>query len=167
MRIDLLLFSLILAGDRVVKIIIPHYLDLHQSVPVVPGFFDITYVRNSGGAFGILGSWDSPYRRLFFVLASITALVLLYILYRQAALTASRSARTAIILIASGAAGNLYDRAVAGEVVDFLDFFIGSHHWPAFNVADVAISTGAFLLAYVYLRDRDEMPRGMDQAGAP
>lgn len=167
MRIDIFFFSLILATDRIIKIIIPRLLDLHQSIPVIPGFFHITYVRNSGGAFGILGSWDSPYRRLFFILASVAALVLLYILYREAASTASRYAKTAVIFIASGAAGNLYDRIMTGEVVDFLDFFIGSHHWPAFNVADTAITTGALLLAYTYLKDRNEITHEMDQSGAP
>jgi signal peptidase II len=167
MRIDIFLFSIILAIDRIIKIIIPRVLDLHQSIPVIPGFFHITYVRNSGGAFGILGSWDSPYRRLFFILASVAALVLLCILYRQVALTLSRYARTAVVLIASGAAGNLYDRTTTGEVVDFLDFFIGSHHWPAFNVADTAITIGAFLLAYVYLKERNELTHEVDRSGAP
>jgi signal peptidase II len=165
MRIDIILFSVILAADRAIKIIVPALMDLHQSIPVIPGFFHITYVRNSGGAFGILGSWDSPYRRLFFILASVAALVLLYILYRQAALTTSRYAKTAVILIASGAAGNLYDRIATGEVVDFLDFYIGNSHWPAFNVADTAITTGAFLLGYIYLRDRKETTSEMDRPG--
>lgn len=167
MRIDILLFTVILAADRTIKVIVPRYLDLYQSIPVIPGFFQITYVKNSGGAFGILGGWDSPYRRLFFIMASVTALVLLYILYRQAALTTSRHAKTAVILIASGAAGNLYDRSMTGEVVDFLDFFIGRHHWPAFNVADIAITTGAVLLAYIYLRNRNEITHEMDQSGDP
>jgi signal peptidase II len=99
MRFDFLLFSLVLAADRIFKIVIPSHLDLHRSLPVIPGFFQITYVRNSGGAFGILGSWDSPYRRLFFVLASIAALVLLFILYRQVARSGSRFATYAVILL--------------------------------------------------------------------
>jgi signal peptidase II len=166
MRIDILLFSVILAVDRLIKVILPRIMDLHQSIPVFPGFFHITFVKNSGGAFGILGSWESPYKRLFFILASVAALVLLFILYRQATLAASSYARTAVVLIASGAAGNLYDRIVTGEVVDFLDFFIGSHHWPAFNVADTAITTGAIFLAYVYLRDSNELTPETDGSGA-
>ena len=166
MKIDIWLFSVILAVDRIIKVIIPRILDLHQSAAVIPGFFQITYVRNTGGAFGILGAWDSPYRRLFFILASVAALALLFILYRQAASTTSRYAKSAIVLIASGAAGNLYDRVVTGGVVDFLDFFIGNNHWPAFNVADIAITAGALLLAYIYLRDHKEMTSEADQPGA-
>ena len=167
MRTDLILFSVILAADRIIKVIIPKILDLHQSIKVIPGFFHITYMRNSGGAFGILGSWDSPYRRWFFILASLAALLLLYFLYRQAASTTSKHAKTAVILVASGAAGNLYDRVVNGEVVDFLDFFIGNLHWPAFNVADIAITMGAFLLAYIYLsEERSEVNHETDNSGA-
>jgi signal peptidase II len=148
---DISLFSIIVAADRLTKALIPRFLELHGSVPVISGFFDIIYARNSGGAFGLLSTWDSPLRRGFFIFASIAALVLLWFLYRQAARSPSRSLRLALVAIGGGALGNLYDRALTGEVVDFLDFYIGSYHWPAFNVADIAISTGAVILVYLYL----------------
>jgi signal peptidase II len=164
---DILLFSTILAADRITKAIIPRLMDLYQSITVVPGFFNITYVRNSGGAFGILAGWNSPFRRFFFILASIAALGLLIYLYRQAVRTATGYFRLAIVLIAAGAFGNLYDRAVTGEVVDFLDFFVGIHHYPAFNVADSAITVGGFLLAYLYLTGRTDESVELGESGAP
>jgi signal peptidase II len=81
-------------------------------------------------------------------------MVLLWFLYRQVARSPSRSLRLALVAIGGGAFGNLYDRALTGEVVDFLDFYLGSYHWPAFNVADIAISTGAVVLGYLYLTGR-------------
>lgn len=156
MKLDISLFSLIVAADRFTKALIPRFLELHESVPVISGFFDIIYARNSGGAFGLLSTWDSPLKRGFFIVASIAALAMLGYLYRQATKSSFRSLRLALVAIGGGAFGNLYDRALTGEVVDFLDFYIGSWHWPAFNVADIAISTGAVILGYLYLTGRAE-----------
>ena len=167
MRTDVLLFTVILATDRIIKAIIPRLMDLYQSIPVIPGFFHITHVKNSGGAFGILADWTSPLRRFFFILASIVALGLLYYLYRQAIRATSRYLRLAIVLVAAGAVGNLYDRATTGEVVDFLDFFVGRYHWPAFNVADFAITIGALLLGYLYLTGSTDEPIEHGGSGAP
>jgi signal peptidase II len=153
---DISLFSVIIAADRLTKVLVPRFLELHSSVPVISGLFDITYARNSGGAFGLLSTWDSPLRRGFFIFASIAAMVLLWFLYRQVARSPSRSLRLALVAIGGGAFGNLYDRALTGEVVDFLDFYLGSYHWPAFNVADIAISTGAVILGYLYLTGKAE-----------
>ncbi len=153
---DISLFSVIIATDRLTKVLVPRFLELHSSVPVISGLFDITYARNSGGAFGLLSTWDSPLRRGFFIFASIAAMVLLWFLYRQVARSPSRSLRLALVAIGGGAFGNLYDRALTGEVVDFLDFYLGSYHWPAFNVADIAISTGAVILGYLYLTGKAE-----------
>lgn len=151
MRVDLILVALILGTDRAVKALIPRFLEIHQSISVIPGFFRITYLKNTGGAFGILSGWDSPLRQAFFVFASATALGLLFFLYRQAVKDNMRYLRLSFVLIAGGAMGNLYDRITTGEVVDFLDFFIGRYHWPAFNVADMAISAGAVILVWSYL----------------
>ncbi|MDF1536905.1 MAG: signal peptidase II [bacterium] len=153
---DFTLFGVIVAADRISKMIVPRFLDLYESIPVIPGLFDITYARNSGGAFGILASWDSPLRRVFFILASVAAMFLLWVLYRQAAASTSRSLRLSFAAIGGGAFGNLYDRAVTGEVVDFLDFYLGSYHWPAFNIADSAISIGAVILGYLYLTGKTD-----------
>ncbi|HDL53073.1 MAG TPA: signal peptidase II [Proteobacteria bacterium] len=134
-------------------------MDLYQSTPVIPSFFHLTYVRNTGGAFSIMAGWDSPLRRAFFIVVSLCALFLLFYLYRQARRSASIQVRLAITAIAAGAVGNLYDRAVTGKVVDFLDVFVGPYHWPAFNVADSAITIGAISMGILFLRGH------MDQMG--
>lgn len=154
---DISIFSAVIAADRITKLIVPHFMDLHQSIPVIPNFFSFTYVRNMGGAFGILASWDNPLRRAFFIAASIGAIILLGFLYKQALTVSSRLMRLSLVLIGGGAFGNLFDRAVSGEVVDFLDLYLGSWHWPAFNIADSAIFVGAVLLAYLYLTGEEDL----------
>ena len=156
---DTILFTAIITADRITKVIVPHFMDLHQSIPVIPSLFNFTYVRNTGGAFGILASWASPMRRGFFIIASIAAIVLLWFLYRQAASGSSRLLRISLVSIGGGAFGNLYDRAVSGEVVDFLDFYLGSWHWPAFNIADSAICIGVgMLLVDAFVRKEKPVP---------
>jgi len=157
---DAIIFITVIAGDRITKAVVPHFMDLHQSIPVIPNLFNFTYVKNTGGAFGILASWDSPVRRGFFILASLAAIVLLLFLYRQAAAGSSRLLRISLALIGGGAFGNLYDRAISGEVVDFLDFYIGSYHYPAFNIADSGISVGAVILAYLYFKGEADIFNG-------
>ncbi|NOY86246.1 MAG: signal peptidase II [Deltaproteobacteria bacterium] len=150
--VDFLLFVGILTADRVSKIMVVNLMDLYQSTPVIPSFFHLTYVRNTGGAFSILAGWDSPFRRVFFILVPLCALLLLLYLYREAQRSSSTQVRLAITAIAAGAVGNLYDRTVTGKVVDFLDVFVGPYHWPAFNVADSAITVGAIYLGFLFLR---------------
>jgi signal peptidase II len=154
---DSIIFAAVITADRITKVIVPHFMDLHQSIPVIPNLFNFTYVKNTGGAFGLLASWDSPMRRGFFIIASLAAIVLLWFLYRQAASSSSRMLRISLVFIGGGAFGNLYDRAVYGGVVDFLDFYLGSYHWPAFNIADSAISVGAVILAYLYFTGEADM----------
>jgi signal peptidase II len=149
--LDLFLFILILTADRVTKVLVPHFMDLYESIPVIPSFIHLTYVRNTGGAFGILAGWDSPLRRIFFIVASLGALTLLLYLYRQTVRSGSRALRLSLTAIGAGAMGNLYDRIFSGGVVDFIDIFVGPYHWPSFNVADSAISVGAVTLLFLYM----------------
>jgi signal peptidase II len=116
---------------------------LHESVPVIPGFFNLTYVRNKGAAFGILSGMQGAWRTVFFVIVSLVALSVLAVLVKK---TAERLALVAYALISGGAVGNLIDRVRFGEVVDFVEWFYRSFHWPAFNVADSAITVGVGLL---------------------
>jgi len=149
--LDLFLFILILTADRVTKVLVPHFMDLYESIPVIPSFIHLTYVRNTGGAFGILAGWDSPLKKIFFIVASLGALTLLLYLYRQTVRSGSRALRLSLTAIGAGAMGNLYDRIFSGGVVDFIDIFVGPYHWPSFNVADSAISVGAVTLLFLYL----------------
>lgn len=121
---------------------------LYESLPVIPGFFDLTFVVNTGAAFGMLAGEQNLWRQLFFVSITLVALVVLCFAFRQYR-HEGRAYVIGIGLIGGGALGNLIDRLRFGHVVDFLDFSIKGHHWPAFNVADSAITVGVacFLLA--------------------
>jgi len=130
---------------------------LHESLSVIPGFFDLTYVRNPGAAFGFLAQASPALRSFFFsAVAVIAVFLILYFIIRHKEGTLLQA--TALSLISGGALGNLLDRVRFGEVVDFLDFYVGSYHWPAFNVADSAISVGACLLLYEIFRKREKQP---------
>lgn len=130
---------------------------LHESLSVIPGFFDLTYVRNPGAAFGFLAQASPAFRSFFFsAVAVIAVFLILYFIIRHKEGTLLQT--TALSLISGGALGNLLDRVRFGEVVDFLDFYVGSYHWPAFNVADSAISVGACLLLYEIFRKREKQP---------
>ncbi len=130
---------------------------LHESLPVIPGFFDLTYVRNPGAAFGFLAQASPAFRSFFFSAVAVVAVFLiLYFIIRHKEGTLLQTA--ALSLISGGALGNLLDRVRFGEVVDFLDFYVGSYHWPAFNVADSAISAGACLLLYEIFRKKGKQP---------
>jgi signal peptidase II len=126
-----------------------------RSIQVIPGLFKITHFENSGAAFGLFQDSSSPWK-FGLVLVSILALaIVLVLLWRT-----GRSSMTALglSLVLGGAAGNLFDRLIHGSVVDFLLFYIGSHEWPAFNVADSAIVVGAGLLVWQILKGEGQEP---------
>lgn len=135
----------VIALDQLSKWWITHTFALYQSRVVLPGFFNLTFITNTGAAFGFLAGQETALRQAFFVGVSITALVVLVIAYRHLRHD-GRLVVTALGLIAGGALGNLIDRLRLGRVIDFLDVYVGTHHWPAFNVADSAITIGAGLL---------------------
>jgi signal peptidase II len=118
---------------------------LHESIPVIQGFFNITYVRNPGAAFGFLADASPLFRSIFFVAVTVLAIILV-VHYIWKSRAEEPFLTFALALILAGAVGNLIDRVRLGEVIDFLDVYIGSYHWPAFNVADSAISVGAVIL---------------------
>ncbi|TWJ18939.1 signal peptidase II [Geobacter argillaceus] len=135
---------LVLVIDQATKVYIDRTMQLYQSIPVVNGLFSITYMRNKGAAFSFLSNFN--YRLPFFILISLVAVVAILVAYRKLR-DDQRFAALALSLILSGAVGNLIDRVRLGEVIDFLDVFWQTHHWPAFNVADSAICVGVALLA--------------------
>jgi signal peptidase II len=141
----LISFVLILGLDQYTKYRVEQNIPLHHTIKVVDGFFNLTHLRNSGGAFGILGGEKGGVGTFFFVSVSLMAVgILIYLLYRLK--EHERTLSLSLSLILSGAVGNLIDRIRYGEVVDFLDFHLFSHHWPAFNVADSAITIGIGLM---------------------
>ncbi|HLG29189.1 MAG TPA: signal peptidase II, partial [Candidatus Brocadiales bacterium] len=152
-RYKLLIFvaAIVVILDQLTKAVITNYFILHQSIEVIRGLFNITYIRNPGAAFGILRDVSGTFRTIFLTGISFTALIIIFFVYRNIKDTTSR---IAFSLIAGGAFGNLIDRIRFGEVIDFLDFYIGRYHWPAFNVADSAITVGVFIAVLFLYRDK-------------
>lgn len=152
----------ILILDQITKAYVDKTMLLHDSIPVIQGFFSITYVRNPGAAFGILAGAPPFFRYIFFVGVTVAA-VLLILHYLRRSKAEERLMTLCLSLIIAGAVGNLIDRLRFGEVIDFLDVYLGSHHWPAFNVADSAISVGAVILFIELIRRGKE--RNLDFRG--
>jgi len=132
--------------DQISKLFVARTIHLYESIPVIGGFFNLVHVRNRGMAFGLMNRSDVDFSFYFLLAATICAVVLLIFWFSRL----KREERRLIIglsLILGGAVGNLIDRIRLQEVIDFLDFYIGSYHWPAFNVADSAITVGTFWIA--------------------
>jgi signal peptidase II len=139
------IMAAVVALDQATKLLVDRMMTLHESHQVIDGFLRLTYVRNRGAAFGILSDAQLPFQATLFSLLSLTALAAIA-LYAWRLPAASRLPKTALALIMGGAIGNLIDRMRLGYVIDFVDAYLGPHHWPAFNVADSAISVGVALL---------------------
>jgi signal peptidase II len=137
----------VLILDQATKAWVLANLPLGGSIPVIPGFFDLTHVHNPGGAFGFLAGMSAEIRSLLFVAVSLLATGLILYFYWQTPIR-QRFLAVGISLLFGGAVGNLVDRLRFGIVVDFLDLYVGSLHWPAFNVADSAITIGVVIFAY-------------------
>ena len=151
-----LIAGLVLLIDQLSKWWILSTFRIYESLPVIPGFFDLTFVTNTGAAFGILAGEQNIWRQIFFVAMTLVALLILCSAFRHY----RHSGKLYVLgigLVSGGALGNLVDRLRFGHLVDFLDFYVKGHHWPAFNAADSAITVGVamFLLAG-YLEYRSE-----------
>jgi signal peptidase II len=139
--------------DRATKMIIESRLSFFDTYKIIPGFFDIVRSQNSGVAFGIFNDSTSQWRTTLLVIASLAAVGLLMGMLWKAS-TLDRNSIWGFSLILGGAAGNVFDRIVAGHVTDFLLVYIGQYQWPTFNVADSAIVCGSALLLLDLLRSK-------------
>lgn len=154
------LFSLIVAlglvVDQASKLYIHGSMRLYQSIPVLDGLFNITYLRNKGAAFSFLAnaSWRIP----FFITVTLVAALVILVALRKLR-EDQRLLQVALAMIFSGAIGNLIDRVRLGEVIDFLDVYWKSYHWPAFNVADSLICVGVALVALDMLQEERRQSR--------
>jgi signal peptidase II len=137
---------LVIVLDQLSKLFVIQGLRIHESVRVIDGFFNLVHVRNRGMAFGLMNRPHADFAFWFLVVASLTAIgLLLFWFFRLK--DGDSTITLGLSLILGGAVGNLIDRLRFRAVVDFLDVFIGPYHWPAFNIADAAITTGTFLVA--------------------
>ena len=148
----------IISLDQGTKLWIMNTFTLYEVKEVVPGFFNLTYLHNSGAAFGLLANVQGAWKQCFFVGVAIGALYVILQLFKAYGLKRSFCFTQALGLIGGGALGNVIDRLRFGSVIDFLDFYLGKHHWPAFNVADSAICVGVglFIFASIFCDDTKE-----------
>jgi signal peptidase II len=144
--------TLVIALDQLTKVVVATRMRLHQTIPLVDGFAALTYVRNTGAAFGLLAGHAAALRVPFFLLVSVVAVVLL-VWFLRSVPGERRVLVAACGAVAGGAIGNMIDRVLLGEVIDFMDLAIGAYHWPAFNVADSAITLGVLVLCLDALRE--------------
>src|SRR5271165_6885414 len=140
-----LIAAVVLLLDRITKRVVAANIALRDYVSVVPGCFRLTHVQNSGAAFGLFDGSSAQWKVGALVSFSVLALIVVSALLWKNSHSLSTTS-VGLSLILGGAMGNLWDRMFTGHVVDFLDFYVGSYHWPAFNVADSAIVIGAILL---------------------
>lgn len=140
-----LIAAIVLLLDRLAKWAVASNIPLHDSVTVIPGLFHLTHVQNTGAAFGLFAESAAQWKVGALVSFSVIALVIVSALLWKNGHALSTTT-IGLSLILGGATGNLWDRMMTGHVLDFLDFYVGSYHWPAFNVADSAIVIGAALL---------------------
>jgi signal peptidase II len=147
----------ILLLDRWTKWLVAQKISLFDSVTVIPGFFKITHLRNTGAAFSLFADAPATWRIAMLVVFSLVALVVVLVLLVKTSNRLSLQG-VALALILGGAVGNLWDRVLNGWVTDFLLVYYKQWEWPAFNVADSAICVGAVLLIGEMLFHREHVP---------
>ncbi len=138
---------LLVVFDQATKWVIEATFPLGDSSVVIPGFFNLVHIQNKGAAFGFMAGVDSAWINRGFTATATLALFVIAFLYRSLGPN-EKVAKVAMVLIGSGALGNLIDRIRLGSVTDFLLFYVGEYSWPAFNVADSCVTVGVTLLAY-------------------
>ena len=137
--------GVLIVVDQYTKFMVTLHIPLNYSVEVIEGLFNLTHIRNSGVAFGLFADQQSEYKALIFIVISTIAILAILIIFHQNP-KEKKLVQTGLILIFSGAIGNLIDRTLHGEVIAFFDFVINGHHFPAFNIADSCITIGVALM---------------------
>ncbi len=150
----LILAIAVIVLDIWTKALVLTRIDMHETIPVIPNFFQLVHVRNTGAAFGIGANAASRIVPMLLNAGAIAVFCVVVVYALRSAVT-DRLLQTGLHLILGGAIGNLLDRFRFGYVVDFLDVYVGRYHWPAFNVADSAICIGIGLL-FLDMRKKPE-----------
>lgn len=151
-----LLIAIVLL-DQVTKWFVDRTMPLYHSIPVIDKFFNLTYIRNTGAAFGILAGSAAAFRLPFLMIFSLLAIGFIIVMLRRLP-ERETGLISALAFILGGAIGNLIDRFAYGEVIDFLDFYWANYHWPAFNIADSFITIGVTITVYYLIKARGEDP---------
>lgn len=148
----LIIFALLwIVADQITKYVIVRTLPLYDGFSVISGFFNIVHVRNYGAAFGFLNNPNIAWQFWFFVFVTFIALGIIFYFLKK--MPYSKVLTFGFSCILGGAIGNFIDRVRFRYVIDFLDFYIKSWHWPVFNVADIAICIGTMIVAYLFYQD--------------
>jgi len=144
---------IILLLDQASKWMAVTHIQAHQALSVIPGFFHLVLVKNRGMAFGVFSQTKSGFYYYFLLFTTIgaTGVILFFFFWIK---SNKKWLTVGLSLILGGALGNLVDRVRLGYVIDFLDFFLKSYHWPAFNVADSAVTVGTFWLLFNIIRGK-------------
>ncbi|MBV8817293.1 MAG: signal peptidase II [Acidobacteriaceae bacterium] len=153
--LPLAISGVIVLADRITKVAVERSMTAFESIPVLPGWIRLIHTNNPGAAFGVLAEGNPVLRSI--VLIGISALVLMFVasaLWNRNGSFSGTWTRLGLSLILGGAIGNLYDRVVHGTVTDFIEVYRGTWSFPAFNVADSAITVGAIFLLIDLLRPR-------------
>jgi signal peptidase II len=154
------LAAAVLLLDRGTKLLVESNMTASDSHAIIPGLFNLVFTENRGMLFGLMSEGEIEWRS--FALIGLTGLVLAFVaavLWQRSptGMAASKWSRAGLSLVLGGALGNFYDRLAKGAVTDFLDFYVGTYHWPAFNAADMALNVGvALILLDLWLTRRKE-----------
>ena len=142
------LYSLLwLCLDQVIKILVNVYIDLGESITIIPSFLNFTYVRNTGAAWSILEG-----NRIFLIMVSIVAITLVYFfMIKDKKIEKIEEIGYGILL--GGIVGNLVDRTIFGYVIDFLHFTFGDYQFPVFNIADIGIVIGTCIIVFIMVKE--------------
>ena len=142
--------ALVLVSDQVTKAVVERSIPEYTTIPIIPHFLNLVHTTNTGAAFGLFSDSPAPWKTALLVVVSSALLaVVIVLMWRSHKL--SRGTGVAFALILGGALSNLVDRIRVGRVVDFLDVYHRSYHWPTFNLADSAIVVGASFLVFQLL----------------
>ena len=142
--------SVLIVIDQYTKFMVTLHIPINYSIKIVEGFFSLTHIRNSGVAFGIFSDQNSQLKPYLLIFVSIIAIIAILVIFHQTGKN-KKIVQTGLVLVFSGAIGNLIDRVLHKEVIDFIDVFIDNQHWPAFNVADSCITIGVMFMIAVLL----------------
>jgi signal peptidase II len=162
--VPFLIAAVVVVLDRLTKEMIKMHLSVYDSITVIPGLFNIVHVENPGIAFGMLANASGAWRHVLLIGFSAVILVAISAMLLRPASQRDSVLRTALAFILGGAFGNLYDRIVNGTVTDFVEVHAGQHYFPAFNVADSAVTVGACLLLLDMWRAKERRVSHASQA---
>jgi len=146
-RQQLLIAAAVILLDRVSKLLVIRRMPVAHEISIIPGLFQLSHWENTGAAFSMFADSSSPWRTGGLIVFSAVAMVVVSILLLRSGAVLNVTT-SALAMILGGAIGNLWDRMAKGTVTDFLDFYIGQHHWPPFNIADSGIVIGCLLLLF-------------------